>query len=200
MMCDSTWLIYLNKSFIFTWYHMRMYSTVYVYTGSRLPYMCVVDEYVYKMRGIEDSCKRMIWKWARRCYTSSASTTSSSEFCRGRCQPHSHSGGWVIPSVGWESVQVFLYSEHSAHCHLFLLDWLKRLMSFSGYVGASQKKSDFVPITAAERRSDSFVFSRFFMRSLKVCVCVCFLLIMWYTQVILVLQSCQSEALELCTL
>ena len=96
----------------------------------------------------------------------------------------------------------FFFTARTVHAVIyFCWNWLKRLMSFSGYVGASQKKSDFVPITAAERRSDSFVFSSFFMRSLNsVCVCVCFLLIMWYTQVILVLQSCQSEALELCTL
>ena len=127
----------------------------------------------------------MIWNWARRCYTSSASTTSSSEFCRGRCQPHLHLGGWVIPSVGWESLLVFLYSKH-AHRHLFMLElveaidvlfWIRRCISEEVWFRSNH--------CSREAEWQHF-FSSFFMRIVEsghYCVHVCFLLIMLYNYI-----------------
>lgn len=90
----------------------------------------------------------------------------------------------MIPSdlvlVG--SLRWFFFTASTRTVIHFCWNWLKRLMSFSGYVGASQKKSDFVPITAAERRSDSIFFK--FLHAVvepATIASVCFLLVMWYT-------------------
>lgn len=92
-------------------------------------------------------------------------------------------GGWYLVLVG--SLCWFFFTASTQTVIYLCWNWLKRLMSFSGYVGASQKKSDFVPITAAERRSDS-IFFKFLHADCwtgHYCVHVCFLLIMLYNYI-----------------